>query len=80
MTDNKIRNFIALTVVITFLIIISFLTIYPYMAELEGMVDTGGTMLKFLEKTSSLFSGIIGVILGYYFGNTSIKETEKGDK
>lgn len=69
--ENKTRRLIALLLIISFLVIISFLIIYPYTQNLEGLTENDDVMLKYLDKTASLFTGIIGVIIGYYFGNNN---------
>lgn len=67
--EDKIRHILALILIISFLGIIGFLIIYPYKNELVGLTDNDNVMIKYLDKTASLFTGIIGVIIGYYFGN-----------
>ena len=66
---DRIRHILALILIISFLAIISFLIIYPYKNELVGLTENDNVMIKYLDKTASLFTGIIGVIIGYYFGN-----------
>ena len=69
MKDPTARNLIAIMLVFTFLGLISFVTIFPYVGELKGIEGTDDIMMKYLEKTSALFTGIIGVVIGYYFGS-----------
>lgn len=67
--ENKTKHIIAILLICGFLIITSFLIIYPYKNELVGLTGNDDVMFKYLDKTASLFTGIIGVIIGYYFGN-----------
>ncbi len=69
--ESKVRHIIAIVLVLAFIGVISFLIIYPYKSELAGFTGNDDVMLKYLDKTASLFTGIIGVIIGYYFGNRS---------
>ncbi len=67
--EDKIRHVLALILILSFLGIIGYLIIYPYQNELQGLTGNDNVMIKYLDKTASLFTGIIGVIIGYYFGN-----------
>lgn len=69
MDDNKMRNRLATILVLGFLLIIGVVIIYPLIAQLTGYNRNLETWITFIDKTASLFTGIIGVIIGYYFGN-----------
>ncbi|GAA0875866.1 hypothetical protein GCM10009118_22750 [Wandonia haliotis] len=75
--EDKIRHILALILVVSFIGIIGFLIIYPYKNELIGLTDNDNVMIKYLDKTASLFTGIIGVIIGYYFGNKNNNVSSK---
>ncbi len=62
------RHILAITIVSFFLLMIAFIFILPYIAGLKGTSGIDDLTYSFIEKFSSLFSGIIGIILGYYFG------------
>ncbi|XMO86221.1 hypothetical protein AAFN75_15630 [Algibacter sp. AS12] len=63
------RNRLATILVLGFLLIIGVVIIYPLIAQLTGYNRNLETWITFIDKTASLFTGIIGVIIGYYFGN-----------
>jgi uncharacterized membrane protein HdeD (DUF308 family) len=75
MRSGKIRSIIALMVVGVFMLITGLLAIFPLFSnkavELSSYAD-------FFNKTSGIYTGIVGVIIGYYFAkNTDVKETTK---
>lgn len=77
MDKNKMRHLIATIVIIGFMLIIGIVIIYPLIAGLTGYGGENGNdenmkiWVTFIDKTASLFTGIVGVIIGYYFGNSS---------
>ncbi len=65
MSPARIRSFLALLVVGTFMFITGFMAIFPLVSEAKvGLNDYA----DFFSKTASVYTGIIGVIIGYYFG------------
>lgn len=65
------RHRLATILIVGFLLIIGIVIIYPLIAQLTGYNDNLETWITFIDKTASLFTGIIGVIIGYYFGNNN---------
>ena len=67
MSINKIRAIIAIVVIGIFMLITAIMAIYPLFAETR--VDLN-TYSDFFAKIASVYTGIIGVIVGYYFGRS----------
>jgi hypothetical protein len=61
---STVRAFIALTVVGVFMLITAVLALFPLLTR--GDVDLKG-YADFFAKTASVYTGIVGVIIGYYF-------------
>jgi len=72
MRIETVRTIIAVMVIGVFMFITAFMAVYPLVTpakvELTQYSD-------FFAKTASVYTGIIGVIIGYYFARTS--ETKK---
>jgi len=68
-----IRAFIAFGVVGTFMGITAFMVIYPLVTETNVNLSA---YADYFSKTASVYTGIIGVIVGYYFARAeeSLKE------
>lgn len=64
MKTSTVRAFIALTIVGVFMLITAILALFPIFTK--GDVDLKG-YADFFAKTSSVYTGIVGVIIGYYF-------------
>lgn len=64
MRTSTVRAFIALTVVGVFMLITAVLALFPLLTR--GDVDLKG-YADFFAKTASVYTGIVGVIIGYYF-------------
>lgn len=63
-TTDQVRNILALVTVIGFIFITAVLAIvFPLFAL--APVDK---MIGYLKDISSLYSGIVGLIIGFYFG------------
>ncbi len=71
MDKNKMRHRLATILVIGFLLIIGIVIIYPLIAQLTGYPGNSEKWMSIIDKTASLFTGIIGVIIGYYFGSNN---------
>jgi hypothetical protein len=65
--EEKTRRLIAITIIATFCLIASLLFIIPYALDLAGYTQTDEIRTVYLDKLVSVFTGIIGVIIGYYF-------------
>ena len=64
MDSSRIQGLLALLVVGSFLTIVGTLSLYPILTK--AGVDPS-TYMPFYEKIVSSQSGIVGVIIGYYF-------------
>jgi uncharacterized membrane protein HdeD (DUF308 family) len=62
-----VRSIIALMVVGIFMLITGFMALFPLLASTNVQLNT---YADFFAKTSSVYTGIVGVIVGYYFGRT----------
>jgi uncharacterized membrane protein HdeD (DUF308 family) len=81
MNVNRIRAIIAIVVIGVFMLITAIMAIYPLFAETKVELNTYS---DFFAKIASVYTGIIGVIVGYYFGRSkelidSKKTTSKSD-
>ncbi len=65
---SKIRNILAIIIVVVMLLTLVFILIYPYIMDLSGRNGVNDTTFKVFDKATALFTGIIGVIIGFYFG------------
>ena len=64
---QRVRAILALMVVGVFMLITGFMAIFPLVSEAKvGLNDYA----DFFSKTASVYTGIIGVIVGYYFGRS----------
>jgi len=64
MNPNQIRGWIALIVVVVVLLTTAFLAVAPLVGGVQNVADFQTVMKDY----GSLFSGIVGTIIGYYFG------------
>lgn len=67
MSINKIRAIIAVVVIGIFMVITAIMAIYPLFAETRVQLSEYS---DFFAKIASVYTGIIGVIVGYYFGRS----------
>ena len=74
MSINRIRGILAILVVGIFMLITGFMAIYALIGRPN--VDIA-TYSDFFSKTSSVYTGIIGVIIGYYFARSKDLESDK---
>jgi len=72
MEQNKIQGILAIIVVSVFMVVTGIIAIYTYANDLQGIVD-GKITTDHLKDYFSLFTGIIGTIIGFYFGKSSKK-------
>lgn len=78
MHTARIRAIIAITVVGVFMFITAFMAIFPLVSRQQVQLTD---YADFFVKTASVYTGIIGVIIGFYFGRAMPGDkTEKGDK
>jgi len=62
---RQVRALLALLVVGVFMLITGFMALFPLITPQSVQLDD---YADFFAKTSSVYTGIIGVIIGYYFG------------
>jgi hypothetical protein len=67
MNLSAVRAALALMVVGVFMGITAFMAIFPLVSETKVGL---GDYADFFAKTASVYTGIIGVIIGYYFGRS----------
>jgi hypothetical protein len=74
-----VRSIIAIIIVGVFMFITGFLAIYPLVTNQQVQLTA---YADFFVKTSGVYTGIIGVIVGYYFGRAqeSVKKEEEKKK
>ena len=78
MHTARIRAIIAITVVGVFMFITAFMAIFPLVTRQQVQLTD---YADFFVKTASVYTGIIGVIIGFYFGRAMPGDkTEKDDK
>ena len=64
MKTETVRGIIAIAVVITVLVVGALLFLLPALGGMQNVSDHVANAKEFV----AVFSGIIGVIVGYYFG------------
>lgn len=72
MKTPAVRAFLAVTVVGVFMTITAFMALYPLLTKANVDMDK---YADFFAKTASVYTGIIGVIVGYYFGREGDAKT-----
>lgn len=77
MTISKIRAIIAIVVIGVFMLITAIMAIYPLFAETRVELSAYS---DFFAKIASVYTGIIGVIVGYYFGRSKELADSKKSK
>jgi len=66
MAKNNFRNILALITLIISLGIIGFLIINQAISPMSNAASND-SFYKALDSAKSIFSGLIGIVLGYYF-------------
>jgi len=64
---RRVRAFLAITVVGVFMLITGMMAIYPLFGKTNVALNK---YADFFSKTASVYTGIIGVIVGSYFGRS----------
>ncbi|MEQ9289335.1 MAG: hypothetical protein RIG77_20575 [Cyclobacteriaceae bacterium] len=70
MEQSKIQGILSIIIVSTFMIVTGIIAIYTYANDLQGVTE-GNITSNHLKDYFSLFTGIIGTIIGYYFGKNN---------
>jgi hypothetical protein len=71
-----VRATLALMVVGVFMVITAVLALYPILSQTN--VDLN-MYADFFSKTASVYTGIVGVIVGYYFGRAVESSQPQGN-
>ena len=74
---EHIRAVLAIGVVGVFMTITAVLALYPIFGASNVDMDN---YANFFAKTASVYTGIVGVIIGYYFGRSVKSEGAPPDK
>ena len=77
MNTTTVRAFIAIIIVGVFMGITAFMVIFPLVTKVQ--VDLG-QYSDFFAKTASVYTGIVGVVIGCYFGRATEDSKAKPDK
>lgn len=64
---RRVRAILAVAVVGVFMLITGTMAIYPLFGKTNVALNE---YADFFSKTASVYTGIIGVIIGYYFGRS----------
>jgi uncharacterized membrane protein HdeD (DUF308 family) len=67
MSVRRVRAILAIAVVGVFMLITGIMAIYPLFGKANVALND---YADFFAKTASVYTGIIGVIIGYYFGRS----------
>jgi uncharacterized membrane protein HdeD (DUF308 family) len=67
MKTETVRAFLAVLVVGVFMLITGVMAIFPLFSKGNVEMDQ---YANFFSKTASVYTGIVGVIVGYYFGRS----------
>jgi len=68
MNIETVRSILALLFVGVFVVITCFMAIFPLVSTIKiGLNEYA----DFFAKTASVYAGIVGVIVGYYFGRAT---------
>jgi uncharacterized membrane protein YfcA len=75
MEHSKTQGILSIIIVSVFMIVTGIIAIYTYANDLQGNVD-GNITTEHLKDYFALFTGIIGTIIGYYFGKGSKQKSK----
>lgn len=67
MNPNKVRGIIAVLVVGVFMLLTCILAILPFFSHTDLVLED---YANFFAKIASSYTGIVGVIVGFYFGQS----------
>ena len=73
MTLRLMRSILAVLVVGVFMVITAAMALFPLFAS-KG-VDLG-PYSDYFSKTASVYTGIVGVVVGYYFGRSNTRPSD----
>ena len=75
MKTEKVQAILAIVIVTIFMVVTGIIAIYSYANDLEGITDSEIT-LNHLKNYTAIFTGIVGTIIGYYFGKGKTAKEE----
>lgn len=67
MRTSTVRSALAVSVVGVFMVITAVMALFPLFSKAQVPLSD---YADFFAKTASVYTGIVGVIIGYYFGRT----------
>ncbi len=70
MNTSKVRATLAISVVGVFIFLTAFLALFPLLTKQQVVLTEYS---DFFTKIASVYSGIVGVIVGYYFARATGK-------
>jgi len=70
MNTSKVRATLAISVVGVFIFLTAFLALFPLLTKQQVQLTEYS---DFFTKIASVYSGIVGVIVGYYFARATGK-------
>jgi hypothetical protein len=77
MNQNRVRAILAITIVGVFMGITAFMAVFPLVTkQMVPLTEYS----DFFAKTASVYTGIIGVIIGYYFARAQDKTPKPEDE
>ncbi len=68
MKTATVRSVIALSVVLVFMMITAVLALFPLFSSAQVQLNE---YADFFLKTASVYTGLVGVIIGYYFARVT---------
>jgi uncharacterized membrane protein HdeD (DUF308 family) len=77
LSTKAVRAFIAIVVVGVFMLITGFMALFPLLTKAQVELSQ---YADFFAKTASVYTGIVGVIVGYYFATVEAGMSKKNGK
>jgi putative Mn2+ efflux pump MntP len=77
MKKSTARNLIGGFIIFTYMITSAIIVLYSLANDLKGTYS-GNLTLVYFKEYFSISSGIVGIVIGYYFGTTTKKEDQAG--
>jgi hypothetical protein len=73
MGTERVRAVLAILIVGVFMGITAFMALFPLITPAHVQL---GDYSDFFAKTASVYTGMVGVIIGYYFGRSSTSQAD----
>ncbi len=71
MSKLSTQAILAIIIVVFFMIVTGIIAIYGFANDIQG---SSAITITYLKEYSSIFTGIIGTIIGYFFGKGEEKK------